>query len=540
MNSLSNEWKDLCYVWYGPRAQPGGSNRATSYFRHWLELTDPQEGWLQVNTRRGYILYVNGQLVDRNINIHAWWQHEIGEFLRPGRNLIAIQAQAIRNVPDGLLAFGKIVEGDGRVVQVLTNGSWEAATSVEEGWEQPDVQHSEWDRAVPLDEMLEPGIPGTLEDPSPVGYSLADSRKAIAWFDTDIFEDYVTRFLPGRRPVEGERMVVSRFAMQPNLIRLANGELLALLRRGACHSGINGRIDLVRSTDDGRTWSEPQTVVDGKWDHRDGAFGQMPDGSLVVIYNLKKFYWPDGTHKGSAPPPSDPPPVLRERGHDLRLTCSHDNGHTWEPPRELDIPASAYPGLIQVLQDGSAVVPLRYFPPETGRKCAALARSWDNGVTWGEVVVIADRHSEPPILELPDGRLICFARRTSQQQGICGDGVDICWSFDRGYHWTEPRPFLGPQEVPVSPLLLRDGRILVTYGYRKFPFGVRGVISRDYGRTWDWDNELIIAWESCSPDCGYPRTVQLPSGEILTIYYSAVSKLQPELGLHVAGVIYSV
>ena len=46
----------------------------------------------------------------------------------------------------------------------------------------------------------------------------------------------------------------------PVLIRLANGDLLAVHRGGGAHIGRRGRLDLVRSTDEGKTWSEPWTV----------------------------------------------------------------------------------------------------------------------------------------------------------------------------------------------------------------------------------------------------------------------------------------
>ena len=519
-----SEWSDLCWIWYGARAE---SDRVTRCFRHWVELTNPQSAWLHIMAECGYVVYVNGQLAARNNNSHACWRHDVSAFLRPGANLIAIEATMVRYVPDGLLAFGEVAEAGGGVTRIMTNPSWEATTNPEDEWYLPDKWQRGWDRAIPLEDVLAPGQPGTRSDPSPAGYSLDDSKEAISRFDPDIFEGYVARFLPGRRPVEGARVLVAHEAMFPSIVPLSNGELLAAIRGGAGHTGIEGRIDVVRSTDRGRTWSQPETAVAGEWDDRNNAIGQMPNGDVVIMYNVYKSFRSDGTFLEMGPDD----PTLRQP--DLRMVISRDNGHNWEGPFELGIPASPYEGRIVLLRDGTALVPLRYLPPESGAKCAALARSRDNGRTWGDVTTIAAYHTEPPMLELPDGRLMCFTRRQ-------GDGVSLCWSFDKGYTWTDPLPFTGPLEHPACPVLLRDGRILVTYGYRKFPFGVRGVISRDYGRTWDWENELIVAWDACSADCGYPATVELPTGDILTMYYVACSKIEPGLGTHVKGIIYRV
>jgi hypothetical protein len=66
---------------------------------------------------------------------------------------------------------------------------------------------------------------------------------------------------------------------------------------------------------------------------------------------------------------------------------------------------------------------------------------------------------------------------------------------------------------------LRDGRILVTYGYRFAPYGERACISSDGGTTWDYDNEIIIRDDAPSGDLGYPASIELEDGTVLTVYY---------------------
>ena len=95
--------------------------------------------------------------------------------------------------------------------------------------------------------------------------------------------------------------------------------------------------------------------------------------------------------------------------------------------------------------------------------------------------------------------------------------------------WTEPikTPIWGH---PAHLLKLADGRILCTHGYRRPPMGVRAVFSEDGGETWDVAGTVVLRDDSSghSPhrgegtgvgDVGYPVSMQLPGGDILTAYY---------------------
>ena len=60
---------------------------------------------------------------------------------------------------------------------------------------------------------------------------------------------------------------------------------------------------------------------------------------------------------------------------------------------------------------------------------------------------------------------------------------------------------------------------MASYSVRYKPnFGQRACISKDNGKTWDIDNEIIISSPS-NRDLGYPASVQLDDGSIYTVYY---------------------
>ena len=60
----------------------------------------------------------------------------------------------------------------------------------------------------------------------------------------------------------------------------------------------------------------------------------------------------------------------------------------------------------------------------------------------------------------------------------------------------------------------------MVYGRRSWPYGVRALVSRDAGSTWDYDNKLTLVSESTHIDCGYPSGVQNDDGTIFVAYYT--------------------
>jgi hypothetical protein len=100
------------------------------------------------------------------------------------------------------------------------------------------------------------------------------------------------------------------------------------------------------------------------------------------------------------------------------------------------------------------------------------------------------------------------------------------FSTDKGRTWTEPRQITGDREHPADVILLRDGRLLLTYGHRERPFGVRARFSRDLGQTWDPET-VLLASDAENPDCGYPSSVETAPGKIVTLYYGVNGAYDP-------------
>ena len=293
----------------------------------------------------------------------------------------------------------------------------------------------------------------------------------------------------------------------PVLTNVRGEDVLAVIRAGAGHVGVSGRLEAIRSTDGGRTWEAPGVIVDSQADDRNPAVGVAPDGTVVLAYHTQGSYGDDGSWM----------PELRRV--EMRITRSRDGGRSWEDDRSLGFPAmkkhSAF-GRIVTLPGGTMLLPLYGSHNDSANEaddCAYILRSDDNGRTWDRPSLIAERYNETALLLTSDGVLLA-AMRSADRGGL----VSVSRSTDGGYTWEPPSEVTREREHPADLTLLSNGWILMVYGVRHEPFGVQARVSRDAGRT--WTGPLIVCDDLGNRDLGYPSTVRF--GErLVTAYYSA-------------------
>jgi Neuraminidase (sialidase) len=285
---------------------------------------------------------------------------------------------------------------------------------------------------------------------------------------------------------------------------LKNGDVAVVLRGGAPHIGIKGRLDLVTSNDSGRTWSAPRTIVDTPGDDRNPAFGQLADGALVLAYIVDTGGF-DETGLREKNGTTDGVYVIR----------STDAGSTWTSPYKITIVGgnafSPYGKIIQ-LADGTALMAI-YLGGESRADESYLYRSRDNGKTWGDRSRIAVGYNETGLVSLPDGRLMAALRSEK------GGHIAVTYSHDKGRSWAEPNQLTQDSEHPGDIIVLRDGSVVLTYGERNRPYGARALLSHDGGKSWDKNHVVILADDAPNWDTGYPSSVELKNGGILTVFY---------------------
>jgi hypothetical protein len=62
-----------------------------------------------------------------------------------------------------------------------------------------------------------------------------------------------------------------------------------------------------------------------------------------------------------------------------------------------------------------------------------------------------------------------------------------------------------------------SGALICSFGRRCEPFGEFAWVSYDGGET--WEEEYAIDTNASDGDLGYPATVELDDGSLLTVYY---------------------
>lgn len=155
-----------------------------------------------------------------------------------------------------------------------------------------------------------------------------------------------------------------------------------------------------------------------------------------------------------------------------------------------------------------------------GGACCFLLRSQIGELDWGKPKKIAHDPTgklnflEPCLIDCGSDHWLCLMR-------VEGEGKTHIYqahSWDRAETWEAPRD-TGMQGVPPHVLKLRDGRVLCTYGRRTKPYGIRACWSYNGGLTWDTEREVVLRKDGGGWDLGYPSTVQLRDGRLLTGYY---------------------
>lgn len=138
--------------------------------------------------------------------------------------------------------------------------------------------------------------------------------------------------------------------------------------------------------------------------------------------------------------------------------------------------------------------------------------------------------NEPNLIELPNGRLICHIRGENAELFDGGEEklftVFQSVSDDKGKTWSEPEMLLDETGgAPAHLILLSSGILLSTYGRRKQPYGIMAMISFDGGKSWEKD--MRIYENLVSDDIGYPSTIELGDGTLITVFYASDGEDKP-------------
>lgn len=207
------------------------------------------------------------------------------------------------------------------------------------------------------------------------------------------------------------------------------------------------------------------------------------------------------------------------------LWYTQDKGKTWQGAYAVpDLGTKGIAARTDYLIRGKreSLVFLTAAKPNGREGRPVCVRTTDGGVSWAIRGWIGEEPEGfsimPSSVRLKDGRILTSLRVKKDQKT---DWLELYESSDDGRTWRmleRPVSFTGGMSGnPPSMLLLRDGRLCITYGYRGEPFGIRAVLSKDGGRTWGKD--IVLRADGAAWDLGYTRSVQRRDGKVVTVYY---------------------
>ena len=260
-----------------------------------------------------------------------------------------------------------------------------------------------------------------------------------------------------------------------------------------------GRALLCRSRDDGKTWSQPVTLIDTPGDDRHPVIVENLDGSLLcAFFVIDNWYGHDA------------PPAGRNKNSRVATTRSNDGGKTWSEPVFMPSPFKFYDrmcGKPVVLPNGHLLLPT--YGIDSLAEELGVYRSEDAGRTWRFVSRLKAKQKaldEPALTRALDGSLVMIARP---------DG-EIAFSHDEGKSWSAPQLTGIAMDAPCL-VTLKDGTIACIFGWGATG-GIQMMWSDDSGRTWTTP-AADRGFKIDSSAYVYAIGCEMPDGSIYLVYY---------------------
>lgn len=309
----------------------------------------------------------------------------------------------------------------------------------------------------------------------------------------------------------------------PTATRLQNGKI-AVVASGfrLRHVCPFGKTVISYSEDEACTYTPPGVVIDTPLDDRDGgivAFGEK--NVIVTSFNNSRDFQRDYAEEPYSNAYLDTiTPEDEEKYLGVTYRISNDCGKTFGDIEKS--PVSNPHGPLE-MPDGSLLWIGRTFYRDKEGDCVKAYKLHPDG-KFEPLGVIEDIYNskgekalscEPHSILLKDGSILTQMR--VQKAGYYT--IFQSKSCDGGKTFTKPRQILEDMGgVPPHIFRHSSGILISTYGYINEPFGVGVMFSRDEGETWDIGYTLYT--NKVSNDCGYPSTVELGDGSLVTVFYA--------------------
>jgi hypothetical protein len=334
----------------------------------------------------------------------------------------------------------------------------------------------------------------------------------------------------------------------PQICVLPGGRWICCFRAAPRKGATAGQRSLfARSDDEGESWSEPvEAFTPPAIDGRPGLFRALAMTALGGPRVLAVLYWVDHSRPSL--------PFFNEATEGLLdsrilLSRSEDDGDTWSRPELVDTAPFRCPtpitGPVLVLGNGELACQFElnkaYDDPAPWRHGSVLLFSKDGGRTWPRhAMVTSDPENRvfywdqrPRVL--PDGRILDLFWTFDRQRAVYRN-IHARESCDHGHTWSEIWD-TGVPGQPAPPIPLADGTVGLVYVDRTGAPQIKMRASKDGGRTWPEDSQIVLekpclasqtrekrtmqdAWtEMADFSLGLPATAVARNGDAVVAYY---------------------
>lgn len=327
-------------------------------------------------------------------------------------------------------------------------------------------------------------------------------------------------------------ILASGEAGKPSIVVKPNGDIVLSYIKGynlANNPPVGERMEVIRSTDGGLTWSEPVRATNSPFNDREGYLVLLPDGALLLTYMRVMAH------------------VDRARPWQGPYICrSDDGGRSWSETWQVDISRFCPAGPFGAADRGHIVMPDgrflffvgTYEDPRRPKEYVMI--SHDGGRTFPEYYQISEISGDSSFTLHPSGNIIGAlringddfpypgARSELADRGEAVHFLGLVQSQDQGKTWSAPQKLTEFNEIPGHLMTLQDGRLLLSFGVRHHPLSIQAMISDASGMQWETSQRLMLTWTGerfrlpnghFRHAIGHPYTVQLPDGSMFSAYY---------------------
>lgn len=296
----------------------------------------------------------------------------------------------------------------------------------------------------------------------------------------------------------------------PSVAKTGDGRLLVAYYDSPEHVSPRGRISMVESRDNGRTWSRPRVIIDTPLDDRDPSLTVTRAGRVLVSYFARD--------------------TETSRSAGVFVVRSDDGGATWSDPVRVDtiLTDSATTSKIVEAENGDLLIPLYGSVAGDGHSRVTIGRSRDQGRTWPreqEIAVAAesDTNVMEPTLAIAGARMLVLMR-TDRAENF----AYATRSIDSGLTWSTPSSFgMAAQSSELVPL---PGEPAVTAVHLWADWShhwgdsrptIAQMIRWPVGTAAPVFGEPRVLYNSKCDDAGYPSGVVLDDGRLFVVFYDA-------------------